>query len=822
MKNSAAQREKTEAAKTRRALSCVQTSVLTCVTAPAGYRKAKAVRGYLAEYGIDALWMNLYWDQDELLAFWNVFAQAVRRQFPEAYERISDTDAPRGTGDAIRVLGVLEEACQNKQLALVINNYDRAETTKLNKLLQGIIECLPEQMRLIIISETMPQFVSHGYLFFEHCKMIGKDELSFDLEDAAATAREVNCLLDRVSLERLLAYTNGWPSLTESILSNMPGSRMNTAYVKNICIRAFSQAATEQLDMREKEILMVLCHLDRFDAEQANEIIGYESSELLSDLLAHMAVDTVFLDQQGDQYTICDSAKEYLRRESSRVGTPRVLAGERNLIRWLLISDRIGDALRLLHCQGNLNEMLRLLEEYTVEQISELDSELLVELFQKVDFAQFCQHPTAAIQIAFLLMKFSSHAERGKDLLLRLRDYVKENPDQYNQNDILGQIDLALASNADKRLRINSLIKVYSDARGSEDRGIPSTWIVPSFLCGIHNLEGHLLAEMKDFAVLCEENGLRGFSNPILCANVAQAEYYLEIGNASKAIYSALEGLPEQGRSDSITLCAYFTMARACLLIGDNDKVHSLVNNLQEMADRSSSMRVKSLVDICIGYLYSCLEEWDKVPAWICREEDGNRICKYSSYAYIIRAKYLLAQNDSLAFELLSRRWFAELRHNENLFPKIHYHILKAISAQGMYGMENAASELQEAFSIALPDDITAPFVENGERLLPILQYAQNDNSLKLPDEYAVTLSQMLSKAMNKPITFSAGNKSLTKREEQILLLLGSGLSYAEIASTLVISKFTVQKHIQNIYDKLNVSDRVNAIIRAKEYWGIG
>ena len=111
---------------------------------------------------------------------------------------------------------------------------------------------------------------------------------------------------------------------------------------------------------------------------------------------------------------------------------------------------------------------------------------------------------------------------------------------------------------------------------------------------------------------------------------------------------------------------------------------------------------------------------------------------------------------------------------------------------------------------------------ENGERLLPILQYAQNDNSLKLPDEYAVTLSQMLSKAMNKPITFSAGNKSLTKREEQILLLLGSGLSYAEIASNLVISKFTVQKHIQNIYDKLNVSDRVNAIIRAKEYWGIG
>ena len=56
----------------------------------------------------------------------------------------------------------------------------------------------------------------------------------------------------------------------------------------------------------------------------------------------------------------------------------------------------------------------------------------------------------------------------------------------------------------------------------------------------------------------------------------------------------------------------------------------------------------------------------------------------------------------------------------------------------------------------------------------------------------------------------------MTPREKEILSLLCKGMNYREIANTLVISQFTVRKHIQNIYAKLNVSDRVNALIRGK------
>ena len=49
---------------------------------------------------------------------------------------------------------------------------------------------------------------------------------------------------------------------------------------------------------------------------------------------------------------------------------------------------------------------------------------------------------------------------------------------------------------------------------------------------------------------------------------------------------------------------------------------------------------------------------------------------------------------------------------------------------------------------------------------------------------------------------------NLTKRETEIVLLLIDGLSYKEIASRSFISMATLNTHIRNIYDKLNIHSR--------------
>ncbi|MFM2138376.1 MAG: hypothetical protein RJA57_683 [Bacteroidota bacterium] len=52
----------------------------------------------------------------------------------------------------------------------------------------------------------------------------------------------------------------------------------------------------------------------------------------------------------------------------------------------------------------------------------------------------------------------------------------------------------------------------------------------------------------------------------------------------------------------------------------------------------------------------------------------------------------------------------------------------------------------------------------------------------------------------------------LTRREQEILTLLAEGLMYKEVAATLFLSTETVRKHAYNIYDKLEVTNRVAAV----------
>jgi DNA-binding NarL/FixJ family response regulator len=57
----------------------------------------------------------------------------------------------------------------------------------------------------------------------------------------------------------------------------------------------------------------------------------------------------------------------------------------------------------------------------------------------------------------------------------------------------------------------------------------------------------------------------------------------------------------------------------------------------------------------------------------------------------------------------------------------------------------------------------------------------------------------------------------LTDREREILDLLAQGRGNLEIAQRLVLSPKTVRNHVSNIFSKLQVADRAQAIVRARE-----
>ena len=110
--------------------------------------------------------------------------------------------------------------------------------------------------------------------------------------------------------------------------------------------------------------------------------------------------------------------------------------------------------------------------------------------------------------------------------------------------------------------------------------------------------------------------------------------------------------------------------------------------------------------------------------------------------------------------------------------------------------------------------------LEIGPGLIPGLQELNRND--ELPETYKIFIQSVLD-AFQDAYGDSQGPHSadlpelLTPRELDILRLIGKGYSNPEIASQLVVSLNTVKKHTSNIYGKLGVRSRTQAIARAQQ-----
>jgi DNA-binding NarL/FixJ family response regulator len=100
------------------------------------------------------------------------------------------------------------------------------------------------------------------------------------------------------------------------------------------------------------------------------------------------------------------------------------------------------------------------------------------------------------------------------------------------------------------------------------------------------------------------------------------------------------------------------------------------------------------------------------------------------------------------------------------------------------------------------------------DELADAIRVVANGNALLGPTAIE-RLLRRFSPPTSPPPEQTAAVASLTGRETEILKLLASGLSNAEIATTLVVSETTVKSHVSSVLRKLGVRDRVQAVITA-------
>lgn len=135
-----------------------------------------------------------------------------------------------------------------------------------------------------------------------------------------------------------------------------------------------------------------------------------------------------------------------------------------------------------------------------------------------------------------------------------------------------------------------------------------------------------------------------------------------------------------------------------------------------------------------------------------------------------------------------------------------------AFAAQGR---ENAAlAALDQALDLAEPEGYIRLFLDEGAPMAALLRRAVSQH---LHTDYALHLLDAMGDAALAAVPVQPLPEPLSERELDVLRRVAAGYSNSEIAQELVVALSTVKRHISNIYGKLNVGSRTQAIAKAKE-----
>lgn len=151
----------------------------------------------------------------------------------------------------------------------------------------------------------------------------------------------------------------------------------------------------------------------------------------------------------------------------------------------------------------------------------------------------------------------------------------------------------------------------------------------------------------------------------------------------------------------------------------------------------------------------------------------------------------------------------------------IELSLFKAVALSETGEPESALGAFENCLALAGPEGLKRIFIEAGEPVLELLRQAvrKGDRSgyaLKLLSELdngegGLGFTRRVEPELQPLI------EPLTDREMDVLRLICEGFSNQAIANRLIVSVNTVKKHTSNIYSKLDVRNRAQAAIRARE-----
>jgi LuxR family transcriptional regulator, maltose regulon positive regulatory protein len=198
-------------------------------------------------------------------------------------------------------------------------------------------------------------------------------------------------------------------------------------------------------------------------------------------------------------------------------------------------------------------------------------------------------------------------------------------------------------------------------------------------------------------------------------------------------------------------------------------------------------------------------------------------LIKYG-FAHTTLARVLLAEGRPEEAAQLLERLLAVAEAGGWIGDVIELRALRALTLQLQGASTQALTTFVSALALAEPEGYVRLFVDEGAPMVALLGKLLQTQRERLPaslQQVSTSYVQQLLAAAGaavpaEPAAPEALLEPLSDRELEVLRLLAAGLESPEVARALIISVSTARTHIKNIYGKLGVHGRVQAIERAR------
>jgi LuxR family maltose regulon positive regulatory protein len=850
---------------------------LTLISAPAGFGKTTLLSEWSAGCDRPVAWVSLDESDDDLARFLAYLVAALRTVGVEIEEDVlADANTPPATEPFLTAL-INQSSVVPTGFILVLDDYHLVTAQPIHQATTFLLDHLPGNMHLVIATRADPPLPVARLRGRGQLTELRLTDLRFTPDEAGEFLRQAMELsLSADDVAALVSRTEGWIAGLQMAALSLQGKDDVAQF-----IAAFTGSDRYILDYLMEEVLrresdqvqtflLQTSILDRLCGPLCNALVTDLQSQ---PVLEHLESSNLFilpLDNERRWYRYHRLFADLLRQRLHQVYPDRAPILHRRASEWFEQNDLMAEAIDHALAAEDLERAAGLIEQNAEATLMRGEVATFLRWVDGLPDGLVRARPALSVLYAWMLLW------QGQSL--RLIESLLRDAEEVDQR-VSGRVAALRGLMAGLRGQTGLAVELSRRALEQlpeEEQFIRmfATWILRTaqLVSGEGVADDHALDEvfsisqgagnvMLSVMITCNRAELlmrqgrpheaaaayqravdlatdaRGRRLPIAGqALIGLGELSREWGDLDAAERYLVEGIELTEQWTEVgPMEAYVALARVRWAQGDMESAWDALRKAQELAIKYD---VTDLDDLSVAMVqaWMWISQGDLGPArrWaeerdlfryintpLQEESSDSYDLRIRKYELLVLARLLIAQErPGEALKLLeSLIPAAEWRGRPGMLVEIH--ALQALACQAQGDLDRAMDALACALSLAEPKGYVGIFAGEGEPMRVLLRKAAKRgimpgyvNKLLAPLEVSEYggMGEPLPSPQTQPLP-----EPLSTRELEVLRLLNTHLSSTEIAEELCISANTARFHIKNIYGKLGVHSRSDAVQRARE-----